>query len=282
MANSSAYKPRINFFEQLKAFYEIVWHGEHDFKPQHISLYFFLVNQNNRNNWAEWFKVPFDLGMKGACLGSKKTYYKILGDLTEWGLIKYVKGANEWRSPMISIVVQKCTSSDTASVPQLLPLELPQVSTQGGRDKDSIHKDPLPKDIKGSSEPIESIEEKFLLKLKGLRLMGFPRSPDVLAKYLKSIKARLKIFSEEEILIAVEKNSFLLDLPDVGWFDIPWVLKNNENIEKMINGRYNCFKKKAPSFQKPSYQKQIETSIDTSFDISRQILTGEIQIEGVL
>jgi len=36
------------------------------------------------------------------------------------------------------------------------------------------------------------------------------------------------------------------------------------------------------NFQKPSYQKQIETSIDTSFDISRQILTGEIQIEGVL
>lgn len=152
--------PRINFFQQLKSFYEGVWHGDNDFTPSHVALYFFLVNQNNRNEWAEWFKVSIDLGMKGSCIGTKKTYYSALEDLAEWGYIKYEKGANAWKSPKISIIplhgkgrklpdmpevavlnntseyTSMDTASVTASVTATIPQVLPQVSTLQYPNKD--------------------------------------------------------------------------------------------------------------------------------------------------
>jgi len=119
---------RINGFEQIKALYSMVFNQECNFTPQHISLYVFLVNQNNRNNWVEWFKCPFDLGMAGSCIGNKKTYYKCLNELQGWGLLTYEKGENAWKAPKIRLEVLNRTSSETATVPQAEPL-LQQLGT---------------------------------------------------------------------------------------------------------------------------------------------------------
>ncbi len=117
-------KYRINGFDQIKQFYSAVFEQKHNIKPQHVSLYVFLINQNNRNNWVEWFKCPFDLAMSGACIGSKATYYKCLKDLQDWGFIKYEKGVNDWKAPKIKLEVLKCTPTDTATVPQSEPLPI--------------------------------------------------------------------------------------------------------------------------------------------------------------
>lgn len=117
---------RINGFEQIKAFYSWVFNNQDKrITPQHISLYNFLINQNNRNNWVEWFKCPFDLGMAGSCIGNKKTYYKCLTDLMDWELIKYEKGTNNWKAPLIKVEVLNCTTTNTATVPQSEPQPLP-------------------------------------------------------------------------------------------------------------------------------------------------------------
>lgn len=121
---------RINGFEQIKAFYSWVFNNAKErVTPQHISLYLFLINQNNRSNWIEWFKVPFDLGMAGACIGNKKTYYSCLNDLVSWNLIEYEKGTNEYKAPLIKIEVLKSTSHDTAPVPLPEPLLQPLPTT---------------------------------------------------------------------------------------------------------------------------------------------------------
>ena len=119
---------RINGFNQIKAFYSWCFDNQDkQIKPQHISLYLFLLNQNNRANWIEWFKCPYDLAMTGSCIGSKKTYYKCLKELQEWELIEYTKGVNDWKAPLIKLEVLKCTSS----VPQSEPLPIPQPTPQG-------------------------------------------------------------------------------------------------------------------------------------------------------
>jgi len=107
---------RINLFNQIKSFYELVWHGDFDFKPAHISLYIFLLNQNNRTNWSTWFKLPRDTGMQGSCIGSKKTYYKCLSDLVEQKLIKKEDGKNEHKAPRISI--QQLKRGDEVPIPE--------------------------------------------------------------------------------------------------------------------------------------------------------------------
>lgn len=97
-------KNRINGFEQIKAFYSWVFNNPDKVRPTHVSLYLFLWNQNNRANWVEWFKCPYDLAMQGACIGNKGTYYRCLDELKDWNLIDYKKGINNYKAPQIMLI----------------------------------------------------------------------------------------------------------------------------------------------------------------------------------
>lgn len=94
----------MNGFEQIKSFYGWVFNNSDKVRPTHISLYLFLINQNNRSMWVEWFKCPYDLAMQGACIGNKNTYYKCLQELEDFGLLFYQKGINNHKSPLISLI----------------------------------------------------------------------------------------------------------------------------------------------------------------------------------
>lgn len=128
-------RARINYFEQTDLFFSWVFDNQDKVKSYHISLYNFLLHQNNRNFWAKSFKCPFDLAMAGAGIGNKNTYYKALGDLQEWKLINYEKGVNNYKAPTISLVVLNRTTTDTTIVPQSEPLYLPLPTTLPGRIK---------------------------------------------------------------------------------------------------------------------------------------------------
>lgn len=116
-------KPRINIYEQISAFYSFVYENQNKINKSHVALYMFLINQNNRSNWSEWFKLPYDLAMAGACIGSKATYYKCLNELQTWKLIKYKKGENDYKAPQISILV--LSKSEPLTVPLSEPLTVP-------------------------------------------------------------------------------------------------------------------------------------------------------------
>ena len=121
-----AKETKINIFHQIKSFYSIVFNGDFDLKPTHISLYMFLLNQNNRNNWVEWFKCPFDLAMQGASIGSKNTYYKCLSELQSFGFINYEKGINNYKAPKIKIInLFTISKNDTLTEPLCEPLTIP-------------------------------------------------------------------------------------------------------------------------------------------------------------
>ena len=101
-----------NGFDLIKVFYSWVFNNqEKPIRPHHVSLYMFFVNQNNRNNWVDWFKCPYDLAMQGSCITSKRDYYRYLHDLEKWGLIGYIPGQAMHKSPLISLtkINQKTT-----------------------------------------------------------------------------------------------------------------------------------------------------------------------------
>lgn len=116
---------KIDIYNQIKAFYSIVFNSKHDIRPTHVSLYMFLLNQNNRNMWVEWFKCPFDLAMQGALITSKTTYYKILDDLVKFDLILYKKGINHFKAPSIKIKVLSVPKNDTVTGQVSVPLSVP-------------------------------------------------------------------------------------------------------------------------------------------------------------
>lgn len=117
---------RINGFEQIKGFYSWAFNNQVlNVRTTHIALYMFLVNQNNRNSWVEWFKCPFDLAMGGSGITNKNTYYKTLNDLQEWNLIQYKKGVNNYKAPLIKLEVLFDTSTVPQSEPQVKPQSIP-------------------------------------------------------------------------------------------------------------------------------------------------------------
>lgn len=122
-------------FKQIRSFYSWVFNNPDKARQSHISLYVFLINQNNRNMWVEWFKCPRDLAMAGACIGSNNTYYKVLDDLKNWNLLEYKKGINDFKAPMIKLKCLYTSEQLTAQVsaPLSAPLTAPlpaQLSVQ--------------------------------------------------------------------------------------------------------------------------------------------------------
>jgi len=122
-------------FKQIRSFYSWVFNNPDKARQSHISLYVFLINQNNRNMWVEWFKCPRDLAMAGACIGSNNTYYKVLDDLKNWDLLEYKKGINDFKAPMIKLNCLYKSEQLTAQVsaPLSAPLTAPlpaQLSVQ--------------------------------------------------------------------------------------------------------------------------------------------------------
>jgi len=97
-------KYRINIFEQLNEFYKIMFNDQDKLNISEISLYMFLLYMNNKLNWCEWFRLPFDLIINGSGIGSNVTYYKALKKLQNKGLIMFVPGVNKARTVTIKII----------------------------------------------------------------------------------------------------------------------------------------------------------------------------------
>jgi hypothetical protein len=244
---------RINGFEQIKAFYSWVFNNaDKRITPQHISLYLFLINQGNRNNWVEWFKVPYDLGMTGACIGNKKTYYKCLADLSEWSMIQYEKGVNEWKAPLIKLEVLKSTATDTATVPLPEPLRTPQVVPLPIPLPTHIYK-LLTDNIKPITDNLEAVLEFLKIEKENKpdykliiesyhslcpRMARVQVLSDARKKY---INARVGEFGQEkviEVLRIAGSSDFLNGKNDKAWkADFEWIIRP-ENFIKVMEGKY--------------------------------------------
>jgi len=251
MKDSKPY--RINGFEQIKAFYSWVFNNaDKRITPQHISLYLFLINQANRNNWVEWFKVPYDLGMTGACIGNKKTYYSCLAELSEWGMIQYKKGVNEWKAPLIRLEVLKSTATDTATVPLPEPLPIPLVIPLPTPLPTHIYK-LLTSNLKLITDNIEevvkflenksqsTIDYKFILdnyhtlcpKMSKVLVLNDTRKG--------YINARVGEYGLEKVISVFRiagQSDFLNGKNDKAWkADFEWIVRP-ENFVKVMEGKY--------------------------------------------
>lgn len=153
----------MNGFEQIKSFYSWVFNNPDKVRPTHISLYLFLLNQNNRSMWVEWFKCPYDLAMQGACIGNKNTYYKCLDDLQFNGLIEYKKGINNFKSPLIKLIrlYESEPLTEQVTVPQSEPQSSKQTVPQSEPLTELLSKNTY-KLITNNFKLINDNEEKFI------------------------------------------------------------------------------------------------------------------------
>jgi hypothetical protein len=91
---ASGRKFRIDGFRQQREFWEIVVDGEitPGLTSTHIAVYQFLLNTGNNLMWPTWISLPRESIMHAARIKDKKTYYKVIHDLENYGLIETRKG----------------------------------------------------------------------------------------------------------------------------------------------------------------------------------------------
>lgn len=100
-----------------------------DGKPEHIAVFWFIVELNNQLGWIDSFGLPIYNAMEEVKIRNFKTFSKYLNDLHEWGVIEIIaKSTNQHTANIISIksAMVKLTEPLTEPLTEALPQHLPQ------------------------------------------------------------------------------------------------------------------------------------------------------------
>ena len=229
---------RINGFEQIKAFYSWVFNNPDKARPTHISLYLFLINQGNRANWVEWFKCPYDLAMQGACIGNNGTYYRCLDELKQWKLIDYKKGVNNFKAPMVKIIVLYDT--EQVSVPLSEQVTAQQYAQQYAQLPVHIYK-LLTNNLKLITDNIEEIikfyKDKDKVKEKKVINILFEIFWNEYDKKIDKPKCENKwnnLNDKERELIMIHIPKYLKSQPDKQYRKNPITYLNNNSWDNEV------------------------------------------------
>ena len=148
--------------------------------PNHVGLYFFIIEHNNRLGWKEKFGLPMQMSMDAIGIKNYKTWSKTFKDLIEWGFIAvYQISKNQYSANVIGLV--KITKAKSKAMDKaMLKHSQKQVLEQGekqvhgivGIDKqETINQEPLTNEtiiINGELKIFVSSEEKNLKEISEL------------------------------------------------------------------------------------------------------------------
>jgi len=261
----SDYLYRINGFDQIKSFYSWLFNNQDkNINTSHVSLYLFLINQNNRSNWVEWFKLPYDLGMAGSCIGSRNTYYKCLKDLQEWKLIEYQKGTNNYKAPIIKLclfknehLIEQVPVPQSEPLTEHLPIPLTEPLTEHIykllTDNLKLITDNLTEILEFLSESKPIIDYDSILENFHLYCDRMAKVSKLSDQRKKHIQARFKEFNFDTIINVIKKagkSDFLCGINEKAWkADFDWIF-NPSNFLKIMEGKYDNKDIKVNGFEK--------------------------------
>lgn len=83
--------------------FEAFSNGQPDVKPQHRSLYYFLLGYARRRGNVPRFMLPNEVGMHGSRILGRTAYRAALKALAGWGFITYTPGANRYKTPVLKL-----------------------------------------------------------------------------------------------------------------------------------------------------------------------------------
>lgn len=88
-----------------RAFFDWCFENPESVKPNHVALYYFIIEHCNRLGWKSKFGLPSSMAMEAIGMHSYNTYKKALYDLVDWGFIRMIeKSKNQYSSNIIALV----------------------------------------------------------------------------------------------------------------------------------------------------------------------------------
>lgn len=110
---------KLSGYDLSRMFFDWTYENPDKVKPNHIALYFFIVEHCNRLGWKDRFGLPSSMAKDAIGIKNYRTYTKTLNDLVEWGFIKVIEESkNQYTSCIIAIV--KNTQANTKAYTKAL------------------------------------------------------------------------------------------------------------------------------------------------------------------
>lgn len=92
-------------YELSRQFFDWSYENPDKISPNHIALYFFIIEHCNRLGWKDKFGLPTEMAKEAIGIRNYRTFYKTLNDLIDFGFIKLIeKSKNQYSSNIIAIV----------------------------------------------------------------------------------------------------------------------------------------------------------------------------------
>jgi hypothetical protein len=94
----------MNTFNLSRNFFNWCFENPGKINPNHVAIYFFCVDLNNKLGWKEEFGLASYHCMEAIGINKHQTFIKYLNDLIDYGFIKLVqKAKNQYVSNIISL-----------------------------------------------------------------------------------------------------------------------------------------------------------------------------------
>lgn len=104
----------MSIFELIKNFYRWAEENPEKVKPYHWAIYMVAVEKCNQLGWKKKFGFPTYNTLEITGISSRRTYYKGLNELVEFGFLKIVqKSINQHQSAVVMLV--HCQSKNDIS-----------------------------------------------------------------------------------------------------------------------------------------------------------------------
>lgn len=102
-------------YELSRNFFDWCFENPEKVKPNHIAMYFFIVEHWNRLGQKEKFGLPMEMTKDAIGIKNYKTYSKTFEDLVEWKFIKVLeRSRNQYSANVIALV--KNTKANTKAL----------------------------------------------------------------------------------------------------------------------------------------------------------------------
>lgn len=136
--------------------FEFAFSNPEKINPSHTAMYLWIVQLNNKMNWAEKFASPAGQTMQAIGLKSYNTYKKVFNELVEFGFIKVItESKNQYTACIIALSNFDEANSKANNLPyQDLIKQIPKQSESTVQSTDSINKHIKPKE---SKKPIKQL-----------------------------------------------------------------------------------------------------------------------------
>lgn len=95
----------INGYELSRTWFDFCFENPEKIKPNHIALYFFIIEHCNRLGWKKKFGLPTTMAKEAIGIRSYNTYINTLNDLVKWGFVEMVeKSKNQYSSNIVALL----------------------------------------------------------------------------------------------------------------------------------------------------------------------------------